>query len=622
VGVLPGSFDFSSFFSPGVDVDFLIPFPVSDETDQWGNTMIMVGRMRPGVTAPQVQAEFDGILAGLRAEQPDRWGLGAEVTPLQEKIAGPFRPALLLLAGAASVLLLIVCVNVSNLLLARSPGRAREVAVRKALGASRGRLARQLVLEMTGVSVVGAVFGGGLAWAATRYIANTSAIKVPLLDQVGLDGTALLFGAGVAILTGILVSIVPALQVGEGTEATILRTESRGSSGSRGGRRVRESLVVAEVALACVLLVVGGLLVRSFRAVLDVDLGFQPQNTVAWQLNPSRNFQSIEELDIVARDLIDRVEQIPGVEEAGLIDALPLGRNRSWGFQILGRPEEAEPLPPLFPHLIYPGYLEAMQTPVVAGRALSPDDGPGAPPVILINETGARRAFQGQEPLGQHLRLWNQVEYEVVGVVQDTRHLSPEMDPGIQVYFSLTQMPDFNTLDLVVRSRLPAAQAVSSVSTILHDIDPGMPTGEFWTLQSSVDRSVSARSFTLWILTVYGGAALLLAALGIYGVLAQSVAERTQEIGIRMALGASWLEVVRNVLGRTLVLTGVGIVAGGLASIWAGRVVGSLLFGVGATDPVTYGGMAVVLLGVAVAAGLIPALRAGRIRGTRALEAI
>jgi hypothetical protein len=289
---------------------------------------------------------------------------------------------------------------------------------------------------------------------------------------------------------------------------------------------------------------------------------------------------------------------------------------------VVGRPDDAEPLPPLFPHLIFPGYLEAMETRVVEGRALSTDDGTDAPPVILINETGARRAFQGQDALGQHLRLWNEVEYEVVGVVQDTRHLSPEMDPGIEVYFPLTQMPDFNTLDLVVRSRLPTAQTVSTVSAVLHDVDPAMPTGEFWTMESSVDRAVSARSFTLWILTIYGGTALLLAALGIYGVLAQSVAERSQEIGIRMALGASWLAVVRNVLGRTLILTGVGIVVGGLASIWAGRVVGTLLFGVGAVDPFTYGGMAAVLLAVAVLAGLVPALRAGRIRGTKALEAI
>jgi len=329
----------------------------------------------------------------------------------------------------------------------------------------------------------------------------------------------------------------------------------------------------------------------------------------------------MREVGVVTTSLTDRIEQIPGVEEAGLIDALPLGRNRSWGFRVVGRPEEEEGRS-LFPHIVDPGYLEAMRIPLLAGRGLSRDDTEDAPLAVLMNESGARRLFQGAEPLGRRIRLWDVREWEVVGIVQDVRHLSPEMDPGIQVYFPLTQMGDFSTLDLVVRSRLPTDRVVAAVSAALQEIDPSMPTGEFWTLQDSVDRAVSARSFTLWILSVYGAAALLLAALGIYGVLAQSVAERGPEIGIRMAMGASREEVVRSVLGRTLILAGVGILAGGLASLWAGSLLGSLLFGVGTADPGTYAGTALVLLAVAALAGLVPAVRAGRIRGTRALEAL
>ncbi len=621
VGVLPRSFDFSSFFTPGVKVDFLLPFPVGSETDQWGNTMVILGRLHQGVTPERAQAELDAIVTGLQEEQPDRWGLAAEVTPLQAKIAGPFMPAFLLLSAAAAILLLIVCVNVSNLLLARSPGRSREVAVRKAFGASRGRLARQLVLETSGVALVGAVLGGGLAWGATRAIARTRAVQVPLLDQTEMDLSAYFFAAGVAFLAGLLVSLVPALQVGEGAEATVLRTEARGSTRGRGGRRLRESLVVAEVAMACVLLVVGGLLVRSFREVLRVDLGFMPENAVAWQLNPSTDFRSVTELGVVTRSLTERVREIPGVEAAGLIDALPLGRNRSWGFRVVGEAENEEGRS-LFPHIVAPGYLEAMRVPLLAGRPLSWDDNEESALVVMMNESGARQVFPGQDPLGLRIRLWDSREWEVVGVVRDVRHLSPEMDPGIQVYFSHTQMPDINTLDLVVRSQLPMDHAVGEVSSALREIDPSMPTGEFWTLEDSVDRALSARSFTLWILSVYGGVALLLAALGIYGVLAQSVAERSPEIGIRMALGASWQEVVGSVLGRTLALAAVGILAGGLVPLWAGRLLGTLPFGVEMTDPVAYGGMAVILLGVAAVAGLVPALRAGRIRGTRALEAL
>ncbi|MCK5650960.1 MAG: ABC transporter permease, partial [Gemmatimonadetes bacterium] len=518
VGVAPPTFDFSSFFTPGVRVDFFLPYPVSDETDSNGNTLVIVGRLRSGVTPEAAQAELDGIVAGLQEEQPDRWGLGARLTPLQEKIAGPFRSTLFLLVAAAGTLLLIVCVNVSNLLLARSPGRARELAVRKALGASRGRLARQLVLEMAGVALVGAAVGGGLAWAATEMIAGTTAIRIPLLDQVRMDGSAFLLGTGVALLTGLLVSSVAALQLREGSEASVLRSESRGSTGGRSGHRLRESLVVAEVALACVLLVVGGLLMRSFRAVLDVELGYAPENAVAWQVNPTLDFESLREEAEFYTVLTDRVAQLPGIEEVGLIDALPLGRNRSWGFGIVGMTDEEDGDPQLFPHVVDPGYLPAMRISMVAGRNLSRDDTDESPLAILMNESGARRVFRGEEPLGRRIVLWDDREWELVGIVRDVRHLSPEMDPGVQVYFPLTQMQFFQTLDLVVRSRLPTGEVVTAVSSVLRELDPSMPTREFWTLQSTVDRAVSARSFALWILTAYGAAALLLAALGIYGV--------------------------------------------------------------------------------------------------------
>jgi predicted permease len=360
--------------------------------------------------------------------------------------------------------------------------------------------------------------------------------------------------------------------------------------------------------------------VRSFRAVLDVDLGFAPENTVAWQIRPTFDFQSIEEFGVFAFGLVDRIEEIPGIEEVGLIDALPLGRNRSWGFQVVGQPDRDD-LPSLFPHLVSPGYLEAMEIPLLEGRHISRDDQGDAPPVILMNESGARRVFQGEEPLGGRILLWDGREYEVVGVVQDVKHLSPEMDSGIQVYFPYLQMPNSSSLDMVVRSRLPTDQVVAVVSQALREADPGMPTREFFTLDAKVEQSVSARSFTLWILSAYGGVALLLAALGIYGVLAQSVAERAPEIGIRRALGASAPDVVRSVLGRTLALAGVGIVAGGVASLWVGKLLASLLFGVGTTDPITYGGMGLTLLLVAALAGFIPAVRAVRVRGASALQA-
>jgi predicted permease len=623
VGVLPPSFDFSSVFAPGVEVDFLMPFAVSAETDAWGNTMFMVGRLRQGVTAEVAQAELDAIVAALREEQPRRWGLGARVRPLREHIAGPFRSALLLLAAAAGTLVLIACVNVSNLALARSPARRQELAVRKAFGAPLTRLARQLVLETVAVSVVGAALGSVLAWAATRWIAGASAIRIPLLDQVRVDGSTLAFAGVVAFVSGLVAGLVPALQVRDGSEASTLRESGRGSSATRSSRRLREGLVVAEVTLACVLLVVGGQLVRSFRAVLDVELGFDPSNAVAWQIDPSESFSpswsqpgSLRAANDFYSALVQRVAEVQGVERVGLIDGLPLRRNRSWVLNVVGAPETSENGESFLPHVIDPGYLEAMKVPVLAGRNFSRLDTEESTRVVLMNESGARRVFAGENPLGQRIRGFSPVEWEVVGITQDVKHVSPEMDPGTQVYFPIAQMPDFQTLDLVVRSELPAEQIGPSVAAALSRIDPSMPTREYWTLRSTVDRVVSARRFTLGILTTYGIVALVLAGLGVYGVLAQSVAERKPEIGIRIALGASASGIVWSVMRRTLLLAALGILAGAVIALTSARLWQSLLFGISAQDPITFAGMALTLFLVASLAGAIPAARAARTRGT------
>ena len=621
VGVLPPTFDFASIFDPGATVDFLLPHPVTDETDRHGNEMFFLGRLRDGISPEVAQADLDAVIDGLRAEQPNRWGLGARVTPLREQIAGPFESALALLVAAAATLLLIVCVNVTNLLLSRAPGRAREVAVRKALGAPRRRLARQLVLEVVLIALLGALVGTALAWAATTAVAGTAGLRIPLLDGVRLDPAALAFGIGVALLTGLLVGVVPALHVTEGGEADILREGGRGGGVSRRTQRLRDSLIVAEVTLACVLLVAGGLLVRSFRAVLDVDLGFEHEDAVAWQLNPSADFESAEEEIAFYATLTQTVETLPGIESVGLIDALPLGRNRGWVGSIGGASEEDERERfDFFPHLVDPGYFEAMRIDLIAGRNFTPDDTRASPRVLIINESAAKRLFPGEEAVGRRIWQWQPEPWEIVGVVRDVRHLSPEAESGIQIYMSTAQMSDFRTLDMVVRSQLPPEQVVATVGPALRALDPAMPTGEFWTLASTVERSVSARRFTLAILTAYGAAALLLAGLGIYGVLAQAVAERTREIGIRMALGASAPEVMRSVVGRTLLLSAAGVALGAAFSAALGRLVDSLLYGVGSGDPTTFAATALVLLAVALAASALPAVRAVRTRGLQALR--
>jgi putative ABC transport system permease protein len=623
VGVLPPTFDFASIFTPGARVDFLLPFRIlsAGEGGFQGNVLSMVGRLRPGVSVGAAQADLDGILSEIAAEDPRRWGLGAEVTPLQAHLAGPFRPALLLLAAAAGTLLLIVCVNVSNLLLARAPLRAREMAVRKALGAPRARILRQLVFETLAVSLAGAALGSVLAAGATRVVASAAAPRIPLMDAVRVDAPALLVAGALAVATGLVVGLLPALRVAEGGEARALREGTRGASQSRPARHLREGLVVAEVTLACALLFAGALLVRSFRAVLDVDLGFDPSNTVAWQLAPGGDFATYPEKSAFLAGIAERVGALPGVEGAGLIDALPLGRNRTWPFGIVGVPQEDAAVDRVFPHVVGPGYLEAMRIPLVAGRNVSKGDQWDAPPVVLINESGARRAFPGEDPLGKRIRLFGSREWEVVGVVEDVRHLSPEMGPGVQIYVPLAQMQDHAGMELVVRSPLAVEQIAAAVGAVLREADASMPTGEFWTVRSTVERAVSARRFTLRVLQALGISALVLAGLGIYGVLAQGVAERRHEIGIRMALGASPRGIVWSVLGRTLALAVAGTAAGAALSLAGGRVMASLLYGVSAADPLALGSVALVLLLVAAAAGAVPAARATRGGGLGALTA-
>lgn len=619
VGVLPPSFDFSSTFAPTTPVDFLMPWPIADETDAWGNTTTMIGRLAPGVSVDAAQAELERIVAGLQEADPERWGLGATVTRLQERIARPFRTGLLLLAAAATVVMLIVCVNLSNMLLARSPRRRREMALRRTLGATRGRLVRQLLFESLLVATSGGIVGVAIATGATRYVGSARGLDLPMLDRVGVDATALAFSIAVAILAGLLVGIVPALQVAEGREANALAGASRGSTAGRAGRRLRELLVVSEVAMACVLLVFGGLVLRSFRSVMDVDLGFEPEHLIAWQVSASRGFDALEELVTYFDDVVAAVEAVPGVESAGLVDALPLGRNRTWGARVIGKVYEENQGESYFPHVVDHRYLQTMQIPLLEGRLLSDDDDRESTLVVVVNETAARTMFPGGEALGQKLRLWYG-EVEVVGVVGDVKHRALELAGDEEIYFPMAQLWDFGTLDLVVRSPLPAASIAGPVREAIAAVDPAIPTEDFRTLDAVVRQAVSPRRFTLQLLGAFAACALLLAALGIYGVLSYSVTERLPEIGIRMALGESAAEVRRAVVGRTLVLAGLGVTVGTAIALTGTRFIDSLLYGVEPTDPVTFVAMIALLMTVAFLSGLLPAIRASRTDSADALR--
>jgi predicted permease len=609
VGVLPASFDFASIFTPASRVDFLNPFPIADETDRWGNTLAVIGRLAPGRSVSEAQAELDLVNRQLKEADPGRWGLGARVSGLQEHITHRFRRPLVVLACAVGVVLLIVCANLSSLLLARASSRTKEMAIRSALGASRSRLVRQLLTESLVLSVCGGVLGVMLAYGLTRAVAGTQAFDVPLLRSVTVDGAALLFALAVALVTGLLFGVVPALQTSTVRPQEALADASRGSSETATRTRSREALVVAEVAMACVLVVGAGLLLRSFVTLLHVDLGFRPEGVVAWRIEMGNRDRDTR-IAFLDR-LLEHVRSVPGVESVGLSDALPLGRNRSWSVAARGEVYADGEQPIAFPRMVDSGYLETMGIRLVSGRHFTPRDAEGVERAIIVNETLARRLWPGRDPLGQVVLLGYE-DWHVVGVAGDVRHGALEEQAGFEMYMPIRQQGDWGSPDLVVRSTLSPESVVGSVRTALREVDPSLPTAEFRTLESVVDRAVTPRRFILMLLGGFAWVALVLAAVGIYGVVSYSVSQRAHEIGIRLALGASPGDVQAQVLAKTLKLTALGMVVGSLGAIAASRLMSPLLYGIGANDPLTLVATVLVLALIAALAGYLPALRASR----------
>jgi predicted permease len=613
VGVLPASFDFGTIFAPGTKVDIYQPFPLSPETNRWGNTIAVVGRLKPGMAIGQAQAEagilskqFEQLHTNLNSFDP-------HLSMLAQHVRGRFRPALLVLAGAVGVVMLIVCANLSNLLLARSAARQKEIAIRVALGASRRHLLGQILTESVLLACSGALLGVALAFLGARVLTQLSAMKIPLLADVRVDWTVLGFAVLIAVATGVLFGLAPAWSASEVTLHDTLKDSTRGSSQGRGHALVRSALVVAEISLACILLAGAGLLIRSFLRVLDVNLGFHPERAAALRIDPNATYATQEQQNAYFTEALHAVMNIQGVEGAGLSDALPLGRNRSWGFGAKGVQYTPQTAPGGFPRMVSDGYFRAMGIPLRKGRDFTERDTQGALNVIILNETAAQTLFPGQDPLGQIVLADDPKGRTVVGVVGDVRHMALEEGSGNEFYIPIRQTRDFGSVDLVVRSSLPTNVLASRLQEALQPIEPNLPTSGLRTLQTLVDRAASPRRFTVLLLGGFAGFALILASLGIYAVISYSVSQRKNEIGIRMALGASPATVRQLILGETMRLAGLGAAIGLVGALLASRLAASLLYGVTATDPLTFAGMLVVLGGVALFAGYLPALRAARI---------
>jgi predicted permease len=622
VGVMPASFDFGSIFAPGAHMDLYFPFALSKETDQWGNTLALVGRLKRGVSLQAAQAEASVLGVHITSKYPGQNGLEPKLSFLARHVSGRLKPALLVLACAVGAVMLIVCANLSNLLLARTATRQKEMAIRTALGAGRKRLIRQLLTESVVLTCCGAALGLLLAVGATKAVAHLDAFSIPLLASVQVDVVALGFTLLVAMLTGIILGMAPALQVSAIPINAALAGGSRGASESKGHTWIRGALVISEIAFACVLLVGAGLLIRSFLRVLDVDLGFRPERAGTLRIDPGPQYKTQEQQNGYYDEALRRVRNLPGIDAAGLTDALPLGRNRSWGVSAKGKTYKDGEYPSAFVRIVTDGYIKAMGMTLKAGRDLTPQDTKGKTPVIMINETLARTLWPGQNPLGQIIPgECDGTDRQVVGVVGDVRHIALEQNSGSEMYIPIRQCFDSGSIDLVVRSRLPLATVASQVQASLRPIEPTLPKGGFRPLQQLVDKAASPRRFIVFLLGGFAVFAVVLASLGIYGVISYSVNQKTKEIGIRMALGASTGEVQRRIVMQTLGLAAAGMLVGVSASSALSRALRGLLFGVTYEDPLTFLGTMGVLLAVALLAGYLPARRASRIDPTVALRA-
>jgi predicted permease len=614
IGVLPETFDFGAVFSPGAKVDLFTPYIMDDFRDD-GNDLALVGRLKPGVTLAAAQREADEIFPRLLFEHkhPEfKANYTAQLTGLKDYISGKLQRSLIVLWCAVVLILLIVCVNLSNLMLARAAARSQEFAMRSALGANRWRLIRQLLTESLVLSGAGALLGLAIAYAVTGYLAHQGSIALPLLSSVRVDGTTLAWTVLIAVAAGVLFGIAPALRVSRNDLQEALKDTGHGTSAGRKHERMRAVLVISEVALACVLLIGAGLLLRSFLRVLDVDLGFEPSHAAAISMDYDDGGNTAKRT-VIWQEAVRRVSMLPGVETAGISDNLPMSRNRGWGIAAKGqeKPKDSDFIG-VFVYIVSPGYLKAMGMHLLKGRDISWEDLANNQNVVIINETVAKKLWPGQDPIGR-IAIAGGQEPQVIGVIADVRESSAEDNGGTQMYLPATKNFGPEGSYLVVRSKLPPATLGASVMHTLREMNPTQPATEFKPIQALVDHATSPRRFFVLLVSIFAGLGLFLASLGIYGVISYSVTRQTQEIGIRMALGATRSNVQLSVIGRTLRLAATGIVVGGVVSFALSRAIASLLYGTEPTDPATFAGMVVLLGAVALLAGYIPARRASRI---------
>lgn len=608
VGVLPEAFSFETVFAPGRRIDYLQPYPMSERSHQSGNTLGLIGRLADGASLETARQEI-GRFAGESGARGERWNsFDPVVTPLRDHLAGGFRTTMALLTVAVSLVMLLVCANLSNLLLARGAGREREFALRSAIGASRGRLVQQIMTESLLVSVAGAGLGVLLAVRGTALLSGLD-LRIPMLATASVDGWALGLSVFAALGVGLVFGLVPAVRSSSPAVGAALKEGGRGATSGRRLTSLRNGLVVAQVAIASVLLVGSTLTARSLMTLLDTDLGYQVDRTVAVRVDPSVRFASDEERLTYYSEILDGVTALPVIEAAGMSDMLPMAFNRRWD----ARDPQGDPERAVFPYVrvVSDGYLDAMALTLLSGRDFTRADGPDEAPVALVNEVLAEQLWGEADPIGRTVSS-SGGDYRVVGVVRPTRQLSVDQEPGPELFFTMRQVPDQSAVHLILRGRQDADDLVASARGVIGSIDASIPLDEVVRIRDVVDASVAPRRFTVLLLTGFAVFALVLAALGIYAVISYSVSQRRMEIGIRVALGATAGRVQTALVREILTLTAMGLLVGLLLARSTSRLLEGLLFGVSAMDPLSYLLVAGLLGGSALLAAYTPARRAAR----------
>ena len=625
IGIAPARFSFPD--RPDVWIPLVFSPSDLDPTNRGSHWMGIIARLAPNVSVEQATAEMVTLTRRLEQMYPEsNTGMSAAVIPMQEYLVGDVRPALYVMLGAVAFVLLIACANVANLLLVRAASRESEMAVRTALGAGSWRIVRQLVIESVLLALVGGVAGTMLAlWGVDLLIAMAPK-GVPRIEEVSVSVTVLLFTAAVTALTGVLFGIFPALHAARANVGGMLKDGMRGSSGGVASRRARNALVMAEMALAVVLLVGAGLLIRSFDKLIAVDPGFRPERVVTYTIAaPDAKYGQYAQRRTLVANLVERMKRIPGAQNAAVVTGLPLSNMMMrTSAHIEGTPREKPNERKITDvAMVTPGYFATMGIRLQNGRDFTDRDGSGAPIVSIVNEEFVKRYFPNENPIGKRITLgWEQdtaatggnmtLGGEIVGVVSNVkrRGLSQEVYPD--TYASFMQ-PTFNTFSVVVRSTADPSTVMTAIRAQLRELDPDLPLSDLRQLQEVVAASVARPRFYTTLLGTFAAIALVLAAVGIYGVISYAVSLRRRELGIRIALGATGRQVSGLVLQQGVGLALVGVLIGGAGSYWLTRLLGALLFGVSAKDPLTFVGVAALLTTIAALASLVPARRAAKV---------